>query len=118
MNHPNPWAAWLGEYDTAGYQLSRKAGWDAFVNAAPRPRFEVLSRTQMGALDEDILADYNEARCVWNANPPTVKTQQLTGAFQVLDQVMASGRRDGNKLRGSAVIDAEPGLGKTTIVTR
>ncbi|MDO5740616.1 MAG: ATP-binding protein [Ornithinimicrobium sp.] len=118
MTAPTPWAAWLGEYDTAPYQLSRKAGWDAFVNAAPRPRFEVLSRAQMRALDEDTLADYNEARCVWNANPPTIKTQQLTRAFQVLDQVMASGRRDGDKLRGSAVVDAEPGLGKTTIATR
>lgn len=114
----NPWADWLAEYDTCGYQLSRKAGWDAFVNAGPRPRFEVLTRRQMRRLDEDTLADYNEARCVWNANPPTIKTQQLALSFQVLDQVMASNRRDGDKLRGAGVIDAEPGLGKTTIATR
>jgi len=118
MSAANPWAAWLAKYDTVGYQLSRKVGWDRFVNAAPRPRFEVLTGPQMRALDEDTLADYHEARCVWNANPPTIKTQQLTRAFQVLEQVMASGRRDGDKLRGSAVIDAEPGLGKTTIATR
>ena len=43
-NEDQPLAAWLGEHDTAGYRLSRKAGWDSFVNAAPRPRFEVLTR--------------------------------------------------------------------------
>jgi hypothetical protein len=118
MNDANPWAAWLAQFDTVDYQLGRKAGWDAFVNAAPRPRFEVLSRAQLAALDEDVRDDYDEARRVWNTNPPTIKTQQLTQAFEVLDQVMASARRDGDKLRGSAVIDAEPGLGKTTIATR
>ena len=55
---------------------------------------------------------------VWNANLPTVKTQQLTAAFDVIDQVMASNRRDADRLRGSVVIDAAPGLGKTTIATR
>ena len=55
---------------------------------------------------------------VWNANLPTVKTHQLTSAFAVIDQVMASNRRDADRLRGSVVIDAAPGLGKTTIATR
>jgi hypothetical protein len=55
---------------------------------------------------------------VWNANPPTVKTQQLTAAYRIIDEVMASNRRDSDKLRGAVVIDAEPSLGKTTIATR
>ncbi|MGP5292545.1 TniB family NTP-binding protein [Brachybacterium tyrofermentans] len=114
----NPWAQWLHRYDTVPYQLSRKQGWDAFVNAGSRPRFEVLNHAEMRALNAEALADYNEARCVWNANPATIKTQQLSRAFDVLEQVMASNRRDGDKLRGAAVIDAEPGLGKTTIATR
>lgn len=97
MNDANPWAAWLAQFDTVDYQLGRKAGWDAFVNAAPRPRFEVLSRAQLAALDEDVRDDYDEARRVWNTNPPTIKTQQLTQAFEVLDQVMASARRDGGQ---------------------
>lgn len=114
----NRWAQWLQEHDTDRFQLSRKAGWDAFVNSGPRPRFDVLTRGQMDALDEEALEDYNEARCVWNANLPTVKTQQLTEAFETLDQVMSSSRRDGDRLRGGAVIDAEPGLGKTTIASQ
>ncbi len=55
---------------------------------------------------------------MWHANLPTVKTLQLAQAYGVIDQVMAAGRRDGDRLRGSVVIDAAPGLGKTTIATR
>lgn len=114
----NPWAAWLREYGTVRYQLSRKAGWNAFVHAASRPPFETLTPHAMAALDEDTLEDYNEARLVWNANPPTIKTHQLARCFDLLDQAMASSRRDGDRLRSAVVIDAEPGLGKTTIATR
>ncbi len=114
----NPWAAWLAANDRVGYTLSRKAGWDAFVNAAPRPRFETLTRKQMARLGPEELEDYTEARLVWNANLPTVRTQQLDAAHAVFAQVMASGRRDSSSLRGSVVLDALPGLGKTTAATR
>jgi hypothetical protein len=114
----NQWAAWLREHGTASYALSRKEGWDRFVHAGARPPFEVLSRTEMAHLSAQELEDYNEARMVWNANLPTVRTQQLTAAHNIIDQVMASNRRDAASLRGSVVIDALPGLGKTTIATR
>lgn len=114
----NPWAAWLQANDSQPHHLSRKQGWDAFVNSTPRTELEVLSRSQMGRLSEEELADYNEARIVWHANLPTVKTPQLAKAYEVIDEVMVSNRRDGSKLRGSVVIDAQPGLGKTTIATR
>lgn len=114
----NPWAAWLERNDTDRFQLARKAGWDAFVNAAPREPLDLLSRAEMSRLSVAELEDYNEARGVWNANVPTVRTQQLATAYGIIDQVMASGRRDGDRLRGSVVIDAAPGLGKTTIATR
>ena len=114
----NRWAKWLADNGTARYQLSRKRGWDAFVHSAPRASFDVLTRTEMDGLSGEEREDYHEARMVWNANLPTIKTGQLTAAYSVIDQVLASGRRDGDKLRGSVVIDAEPGLGKTTIATR
>lgn len=109
------WAAWLRDYDTEPYTLARKRGWDQFVNSAAREDFQILTRAQMARLDADDLADYNEARIVWNANLPTVRTSQLESANATIDMIMASARRDGDKLRGSVVIDAEPGLGKTTI---
>ncbi|MDZ7885122.1 MAG: ATP-binding protein [Mycobacterium sp.] len=114
----NRWARWLATNGSARYQLSRKQGWDAFACAGPRDDFEVLSRRDMDALPNDHREDYDEARMVWNANLPTVKTAQLKTAYGIIDQVMASNRRDGDRLRGSVVIDAEPGLGKTTIATR
>jgi hypothetical protein len=114
----NRWARWLAANGSANYQLSRKQGWDAFACAGPRDDFEILSHHEMDALPDDHREDYNEARMVWNANLPTVKTAQLKAAYGIIDQVMASGRRDGDRLRGSVVIDAEPGLGKTTIATR
>lgn len=114
----NPWARWLATNNSARFQLSRKQGWNAFVSSGPRDDFEVLSRREMEALPADHLEDYNEARMVWNANLPTVKTAQLKAAYRDIDQVMASNRRDSDRLRGSVVIDAEPGLGKTTIATR
>lgn len=112
------WAQWLAANRRTTAQLSRKHGWDSFVFAAPREDFEVLSRNEMAALSTEDLEDYNEARMVWNANLPTVKTAQLKEAYGIIDQVMASGHRDADRLRGSVVIDAEPGLGKTTIATR
>ncbi|OLT18049.1 ATP/GTP-binding protein [Serinicoccus sp. CUA-874] len=114
----NPWAQWLTLHDTALFQMSRKTGWDAFVNAAPRPDFPTLTLTEMADLSPEEAEDYGEARTVWNTNPPTVRTQQLASAYQVIDEVMTSNRRDADKLRGSVVIDAEPYLGKTTIATR
>lgn len=98
--------------------MASKTGWDTFVNTAPRADLEILSRAAMNALDAEEMEDYMEARMVWNANLPTVKTHQLAAAFATIDQVMASNRRDADRLRGSVVIDAAPGLGKTTIATR
>ena len=114
----NRWARWLQVNGPGRFQLASKAGWDAFVNTAAREPLEQLTRAEMSRLGDEELEDYTEARMVWNANLPTVKTHQLPAAFEVIDQVMASNRRDADRLRGSVVIDAAPGLGKTTIATR
>ncbi|WP_459548546.1 TniB family NTP-binding protein [Nocardia sp. X0981] len=114
----NPWAAWLAEHDTRRFPLSRKQGWDAFANTPPRPRFDTLTREQMSQLSEEEVADYNLARYVWHANPPVVKTQQLSAAFALIDQVMCENHRDSDRVKGAVVIDAKPRLGKTTIAAR
>jgi len=114
----NPWALWLRNNQPHRYNLASKVGWHDFVHSPPRASLELLTKGQIAALSDDEREDYNEARFVWKANLPTVKTAQLTHAFAVIDQVMASNRRDGDRLRGSVVIDAPPGLGKTTIAIR
>lgn len=87
----NVWAAWLSRNGTDRFQLARKAGWDAFVNAAQREPLQLLSRADMAGLSGEELEDYTQARMVWNANLPTVRTTQLDLAYGIIEQVMASG---------------------------
>jgi hypothetical protein len=88
-----------------------------FVHSRPREDFTLLSRSEMGTLSIHELTDYNSARKIWNKNPPMVKTPQLTSAFQVLGDAVASLQRDNNRPPSSVVIDAVAGVGKTTIAT-
>lgn len=114
----NTWAKWLHDNEPKRFNMATKHGWDAFAQSAARPSLDRLTMRELQGLSEDEREDYDEARMVWNANPPAVKTAQLSNAFEVIEQVMASNRRDGDRLRGSVVIDAAPALGKTTIATR
>ncbi|SFK12509.1 TniB family NTP-binding protein [Cellulomonas sp. KH9] len=114
----NRWALWLERNDTQDFALGRKSGWNAFVNAAPREQLERLDRTELERLGDEERALYDECRMVWNANLPTINTFQVLDAYDVLDQVMASSRRDGDRLRGTAVVDAPAGNGKTTIAAQ
>lgn len=98
--------------------MADKVGWDSFVNAPAREPLTLLSRADMCQLSDDELEDYNAARAVWHANPSAVRTTQVEKAFSIIDQVMASNHRDGDRLRGAVVIDSESSLGKTTIATR
>ncbi len=101
---------------TSAYSLSRKEGWRRFVDTAPRTRPETVTPKALAALSEDALEDYNEARCDWHANFGTVATPQLMAVRDELDLIVASNRQDPDRVRGAAVIDGYPGLGKTTIV--
>lgn len=114
----NPYANWLLANDSQRFNLANKQGWKDFAESDPRTRVPALPSRGLQGLSDNALEDYNEARMVWNANPPTVKTAQLLAAFSIIKQVMSSNYRDGEKLRGSVVIDAAPALGKTTIATR
>lgn len=112
----NPWAGWIRAHDTDRGSLTSKDDWLAVTRSAPRPRPPVPDA--VAALSPVEREDYDEARMIWNANPATIKTPQLSRAFAVIDQVMASNYRDAGSLRGSVVLDAEPALGKTTIALR
>lgn len=97
------------------FSLSRKEGWRRFVDEAPRTRPETLTRRQLAALSEEAAEDYNDARHDWHANFGTVQTPQLGAVHDALDEIVAANRQDGDRIRSAAVIDALPGLGKTTI---
>ncbi|MEV7304334.1 TniB family NTP-binding protein [Streptomyces clavifer] len=97
------------------FSLSRKEGWRRFADAPPRQRPETLTRAQLAALGEAAAEDYNDSRHDWHANFGIVQTPQLAGIHDELEQIVASNRQDGDRIRSAAVIDALPGLGKTTI---
>ena len=97
------------------YSLSRKEGWRRYVDTPVRQRPEALTGAQLAGLGADAREDYNDARHDWHANFGILKTPQLTAISDDLEQIVATNRQDPDRVRGAAVIDALPGLGKTTI---
>jgi hypothetical protein len=102
---------------TAGglYTLSRKEGWRRYVDQPARTRPEALTVKQLARLGGDAREDYDEARHDWHANFGILKTPQLDALREELAEIVATNRQDPDRVRGAAVIDALPGLGKTTI---
>ena len=98
------------------YSVSRKEGWRRYVDAPARQRPEPLTAGQLAALGGQAREDYDEARHDWHANFGILRTPQLAAVHDELELIVAAGRCDPDRVRGAAVIDALPGLGKTTAV--
>jgi hypothetical protein len=101
---------------STGYSLSRKDGWQRFCDTPARVRPEPLTPKALAALSDDAREDYNEARLDWHANFGTIATPQLSAVREHLELIVDSNRQDSDRVRGAAVIDGLPGLGKTTVV--
>ncbi|MGH3796917.1 MAG: hypothetical protein ACRDSP_18750 [Pseudonocardiaceae bacterium] len=66
--------------------------------------------------DDDESEIFDDARHDWHANFGIIATPQLRAVREELELIVASNRQDPDRVRGAAVIDGHPGLGKTTIV--
>ncbi|MER8028801.1 ATP-binding protein [Streptomyces bauhiniae] len=99
------------------YSLSIKRGWNRYVNEPDRVPPALLSTRELAALSSRARLEYEEHRSVWHANIGPIKTPQLQSVHQDLWNVLTTNRQDGDKVRPSVVIDAFPGLGKSTIAT-
>lgn len=97
------------------YSLSTRSGWEQFVTASPRQRPDLLPTVQVRALPGPARAEYEERRSVWHANLGPLRTPQMRAVHEQLDDIAEANRQDGDKVKGAAVIDAYPGLGKSTI---
>ncbi|MGH3195017.1 MAG: ATP-binding protein [Streptosporangiaceae bacterium] len=97
------------------YSLSTRSGWEQFVTAPPRQRPELLPLAQIRELPQTARAEYEERRSVWHANLGPLRTPQMRAVHEQLDDIIEANRQDGDKVKGAAVIDAHPGLGKSTI---
>jgi len=104
------------EGDDRRYSPTRLRGWLEFVNGPDRMRPERLSAAQMAALPERDLVRYNDLRAVWHANIGPIKTPQLLELHDDLAEIVESNRHDGDKAKPAALVDAYPGLGKSTAV--
>jgi hypothetical protein len=98
------------------YSLSRKEGWRRFTDTPARERPERLTVAKMRNLPEAALIGYHEQRADWHANFGTIATPQVAEVREELELIVDSNRQDGDRVRGSAALDGQPGLGKTTIV--
>ncbi|KPM56994.1 ATPase AAA [Frankia sp. R43] len=99
----------------AFYSLSRKEGWRRYVDAPARRQPDRLTTAQRARLGEQAREDYDEARHDWHANFGILRTPQLAAVHDELERIVFTNRQDPDRIRGAAVIDALPGLGKTTI---
>ena len=97
------------------YTLSLKEGWFRRVEAPVRARPADLSRAELGRLDRTERRRHEEARSVWHANLGPILTPQMDTVVANLDEIIESNRQDGDKVKSSALLDAHPGLGKTTL---
>src|SRR6266566_5496579 len=97
------------------YSLSLKEGWCRSVDAPTRTQPATRTVKQLKAMAELERAHYEELRSVWHANLGPISTPQMLAAHDDLDEIVTSNRQDGDKVKGAAVLDAYPGLGKTTI---
>ncbi len=93
---------------------SVKAGWFAMAEAAPRTRPPVLPAEEIAALPAAGRRRYDQARAIWHANLGPIRTPQIDAVFEALEEICGSNLQDGDKVRPAAVLDALPGLGKTT----
>jgi len=93
---------------------SAKAGWFAMAEAPPRTRPPLLTAEEAAALPPDGRRGYDQARAAWHANLGPIRTPQVDAVFEALEEICGSNLQDGDKVRPAAVLDALPGLGKTT----
>lgn len=107
-------------YELAGedrqYTLTRLDGWLQMVQGPARTQPRRLAVAEQQTLTGSDLARYNDSRKVWHANLGPIRTPQLLDLHDRLAEIVESNRQDGDKNKPAALVDAYPGLGKTTAV--
>jgi hypothetical protein len=107
-------ASGFAEPDERDWNPSNKTGWFAMVEAPARVRPPSRTAEQLAAMAPRERLAYNHARAIWHANIGPIRTPQVDSLFEELDEIVGANRQDGDKVRPTAVLDALPGLGKTT----
>ncbi|MER5743625.1 AAA family ATPase [Streptomyces sp. NPDC002225] len=106
----------LFEGDDRQYSPTRLDGWLQEVNGADRQQPEPHTRAQLARMAPGALLVHNDRREVWHANLGPIATPQLLALHEDLAEIVESNRQDGDKTKPAALVDAYPGLGKSTAV--
>ncbi|MEU7177140.1 MULTISPECIES: ATP-binding protein [Streptomyces] len=104
------------EGDDRLYTPTRLPGWLQEVNGPDRIQPRQLTLAQLAALSSRDLLVHNDGREVWHANIGPIETPQLLALHEALAEIVESNRQDGDKTKPAALVDAYPGLGKSTAV--
>lgn len=104
------------EGDDRQYSPTRLPGWLQEVNGSDRIQPRQLTRAQLAGLSPRDLLVHNDGREVWHANLGPIDTPQLLALHADLREIVESNRQDGSKTKPAALVDAHPGLGKSTAV--
>ncbi|MFE2749041.1 ATP-binding protein [Streptomyces scopuliridis] len=104
------------EGDDRQYSPTRLPGWLQEVTGPDRVQPEHLTRAQLADLSPRELLRHNDRRKVWHANIGPVRTPQLLALHEDLAEIVESHRHDGDKTKLAALVDAYPGIGKSTAV--
>ena len=95
--------------------LSRWEGWRDFAEAPALEKPEQLSAKQIRGLGEEARVEYDYHRERYHANF-LVKTPQVERLNVRLWDLLDANQQGPSRVKGAAVIDSPPGLGKTTAV--
>jgi hypothetical protein len=106
------------EVEERSYCLTTKEAWIDRVQLPERVKPPQLTSGERSSLKSFEQRRYDAARKVHHANLGPFSTPQMQKITSELDEIVDANRQDGDKLKSSAVIDALPGVGKTTLVTR
>jgi len=98
--------------------LTTKEGWREWVKAPKRLQPTHLSMSKIRQLSDKERYTYNQKRSVWHANLGPYQTTPFKKVIGEVDLIVSSNQQDGDKVRSSVVLDAAPGLGKTTLALR
>jgi hypothetical protein len=102
------------DVDERDWSLSTQVGWFAMADAPARTRPPVYPVADIASLSPVDRGRYQQARAVWHANLGPIRTPGIDTLFDALDEICGANRQDGDKVKPAAVLDALPGLGKTT----
>lgn len=94
--------------------LSRYEGWRTFAESEPRAAPERLSTLELRQLSDDAREDYNLRRRTYHSTF-LIRTPQVKRILGHLWDLIDSSNQGPDRVKGAAVIDAPPALGKSTV---